>query len=75
MHPELTGRNAYYRFNPPYMDEVGVVEATKKDIISARTEAYGNEPEVQDRVRLFGIIAGQEQSASMLASLEQQESV
>jgi len=72
-HPELTLRNAYYRFNPPYMDEVGVVEAKKKGLISARTEAYGKEPEVEARVTLFGVIVGQEQSASMLASLERQE--
>ena len=57
MHEELDNNNGYFRFNPPELDEVGLDEAGKKDIIQQRTEFYGQEVEVVKTMKKFSGIA------------------
>lgn len=57
MHPSLAKNDGYFRFNPPYLDKVGLDEASKKGIIQERTEAYVHEPEMEELMEKFGIVA------------------
>jgi calcium-independent phospholipase A2-gamma len=68
MNRRLANRGGYFRFNPPDLSEVGLDEANKVDIISARTEAYGSEPETIELVEKWVNAAGTEQSALTLAA-------
>jgi calcium-independent phospholipase A2-gamma len=62
MHLELADRDGYFRFNPPDLSEVLLDEASKKNIIAERTEAYGNDAETKKMVRRWVAAAGNEQS-------------
>ena len=70
MHMDLAERHGYFRFNPPDLSGVLLDEASKKDIIAARTQDYGNDAETVKMVRQWVAAAGSEQSASTLAVIE-----
>jgi calcium-independent phospholipase A2-gamma len=64
-HEDLFNQDRAFRFDPPdIVNEVGLEDASKKAIIAARTEHYGNDPETRNRLRRFKQTAGEEQSAS-----------
>ena len=63
---------AYMRFDPPYMEDVGLDDADKKDLISELTSAYGHEPDQIQRLHHFQRVAGTEQSTSFTAYEEQE---
>jgi calcium-independent phospholipase A2-gamma len=65
MHRTLADRDSYFRFNPPYIDEVGLHEAGKRAIVEARTAAYTEDPEVKMAMERFRQAVGEEQSASV----------
>lgn len=68
-HLELAKRDGYFRFNPTDIAVVLLDEASKKDIISSRTETYGNDPEVKRMVERCMIAAGNEQSVLTLTAV------
>jgi hypothetical protein len=68
-HRKLASRGGYFRFNPPDLNGVALDEASKKDIIAARTEAYGNDAETVEMVERWKNAAGTEQSALTLAAV------
>ena len=70
MHLELAERDGYFRFNPPDLTGVLLDEASKKDIIAARTEAYGNDAETKSMVKRWVLAAGNEQSVLTLTAVE-----
>lgn len=70
MHMDLADRDGYFRFNPPDLSEVLLDEASKKGLISERTEAYGNDAETVKMARRWIAAAGNEQSALTLAAVE-----
>jgi hypothetical protein len=70
MHRKLARRDGYFRFNPPDLNEVGLDEALKKDIIASRTEAYGMDAETVGMMERWKNAAGTEQSASTLAIVQ-----
>ena len=72
-HGELARRGGLYRFNPPYLEEVGLQDAKKRGIIDSRTESYGTEPEVKEQMQRFSEIAGQGQSASSQVAMQWQQ--
>ena len=55
---------AYMRFNPPYMEDIGLDDANKRNLIAARTAAYGNDPEQTQKLHHFQRVVGTEQSTS-----------
>ena len=63
-HEQLRKQKLYFRFNPPYLDEIGLDQPAKRSDIRVRTEAYGNDSDVIDRVRQFHEVAGSEPSVS-----------
>lgn len=74
---ELALRGAYMRFNPPYMDDIGLDDALKKDLISSRSLTYGDDPEQIQRLHSFQRVAGTEKSMSFVeytAEIEEQQS-
>lgn len=73
MHPELALQDRYFRLNPPDISEVGLDEASKRDVIAERCEVYGQDPETQRMVARWTGAAGDEQSASAVAALAVQE--
>lgn len=56
--------HAYMRFNPPYMEDIGLDDAKKPSLIAALTAAYGNDPDQTQRLHHFQQVAGTEQSTS-----------
>lgn len=70
MHQELADRDGYFRLNPPDLSEVLLDEASKKNIIASRSEAYGNDPETKKMVRRWVAAAGNEQSMLTLAVVD-----
>lgn len=62
MHQELADRDGYFRLNPPDLSEVLLDEASKKNIIASRSEAYGNDPETKNILRRWVAAAGNEQN-------------
>ena len=64
---------AYMRFDPPYMEDIGLDDADMKNLIAARTARYGNEPDQTQRLHHFQRVAGTEQSTSFI-EYEEQES-
>jgi len=64
MHRSLADRNAYFRFNPRDIDEVGLDEAGKRGMVEARTAAYLEDPEVVGMMDRFKQSIGEEQSTS-----------
>lgn len=73
MHRSLADRNAYFRFNPPYIDEVGLDEAGKRGIVEARTAAYLEDADVVGMMDRFRRSIGEEQSASIQVQLQLQK--
>ena len=74
---ELALRGAYMRFNPPYMDDIGLDDALKKDLISSRSMTYGKDSEQIQRLYNFQRVAGTEESRSFFeytAEIEEQQS-
>lgn len=69
VHLELAERDGYFRFNPPDLTGVLLDEASKKDVIAARTEAYGNDAETKSMVKRWVIAAGDEQSVLTLTAV------
>ncbi|WPH02326.1 Hypothetical protein R9X50_00518900 [Acrodontium crateriforme] len=59
-HEDLSNRDGYFRFNPPYLDEVGMDEGDKQAIIRDRTEAYGSDFRERLYIRRFQEVAGTE---------------
>ena len=70
---DLAVEHAYMRFDPPYMEDIGLDDANMKDLISARSLAYGNDAEQTQRLHHFQRVAGTEQSTSFV-EYEEQES-
>jgi calcium-independent phospholipase A2-gamma len=68
-HRRLANRGGYFRFNPPDLGEVALDEADKKDIIAARTEAYGTDADTVEMVERWTNAAGTEQSALAFAAM------
>ena len=74
---ELALKRAYMRFNPPYMDDIGLDDALKKDLISSRSMTYGNDMDQIQRLYDFQQVAGTEKSRSFVeytAEIEEQQS-
>ena len=69
---ELALKNTYMRFDPPYMEDIGLDDVNKKDLISAKTISYGNDPDQIQRLHHFQQVAGTEQSTSFTEYEEQQ---
>lgn len=63
MHQSLADRDGYFRFNPPYIDEVGLHEAGKRAIVEARTAAYTDDPDIKRAMERFRQAVGGELSA------------
>jgi calcium-independent phospholipase A2-gamma len=63
-HNRLVSRAGYFRFNPPYLDEVDIADADKRNIIRERTEIYGRDYSTRMTVQLFQQVAGMEHSTS-----------
>ncbi|KAF1943168.1 FabD/lysophospholipase-like protein [Clathrospora elynae] len=63
IHKVLANRDAYFRFNPPDLSEVGLDKASKARIIATRTEAYGTDADTERMVERWENAAGVEQSA------------
>lgn len=57
MHQDLADIDGYFRFNPPDLDEVGLDEATKKDIILQRVTYFGDDPDVEKAMKRFKVVA------------------
>lgn len=56
-HRNLSDIDGYFRFNPPDLDEVGLDEARKKDVIAQRVAAYGRILSVEKDMKRFGVSA------------------
>jgi len=67
MHEELANRDGYFRFNPPDISDIGLEEASKRNIIEARTEDYIVDPVTRQYMVRFQQASGEEQSASIQA--------
>lgn len=73
MHRSLADRNAYFRFNPPDIHEVGLDEAGKRGIVESRTAEYFEDPEVVGMMDRFKQSIGEERGTSTQARLQLQE--
>lgn len=74
---DLALKGAYMRFNPPYMDDIGLDDALKKDLISSRSMTYGKNMDQIQRLYGFQQRAGTEKSRSFVeytAVIEEQQS-
>ncbi|KAF4551489.1 Hypothetical protein D9617_13g099890 [Elsinoe fawcettii] len=61
---DLVDRGAYYRFNPPYLNEIALDQAEKKPLIAERCELYGSQPHVLADMERWAIAAGEDFSTS-----------
>ncbi len=63
-HLELRLRFAFFRFNPPYMGDIGLEDAKQKDRIADLTNHYGKKRDFEEKLIRFGMSAGQAHSMS-----------
>ena len=59
------------RFDPQYMEDIGLADAKKKDRVAELSAYYGNNPDHQTRLLQSQEAAGSEQSTSYLEHEEQ----
>lgn len=71
-HMALALEHAYMRFDPPYMDDIGLDDAKKNSLIATRTLNYGSDPEQVMKLHHFQQVAGTERSTSFTAYEEQE---
>lgn len=65
-HQDLARQARYMRLDPPYMEQIGLADATKRSKIAELSDAYGNDPAYQTLLSQFAEAAGSEQSTSYL---------
>ena len=71
-HQDLARVHRYMRFDPPYMEDIGLADAKKKDQIVELSAVYGNDPDHHTRLSQFQEAAGSEQSTSYLEREERE---
>lgn len=70
-HQDLATIHRYMRFDPQYMEDIGLADAKKKDRVAELSAYYGNNPDHQTRLLQSQEAAGSEQSTSYLEHEEQ----
>ena len=69
-HQDLATCHRYMRFDPPYMEEIGLADSKRKDRIAELSASYGNNPAVVTMLLQLQQVAGLEQSMSFLQHQE-----
>lgn len=65
-HQDLARVHRYMRFDPPYMENIGLADAKMRDRIAELSAFYGSDADHQTRLLQLQEAAGSEQSTSYL---------